>query len=176
MTPKLRENLAANEDNVRNNVAMMELVRDVDMAFSLDDLVQGAPDVEAIKKLFTPEFRNRLDGIIQFHSLPKEVIKTVADKFLTELQAQLDDKKVTLDVDDAAREWLVVEGYDEKMGARPMQRLIQERIKRQLAEDVLFGALSKNGGTVYVTVQDGDLHLRCEAPEGSSDKAPAAAT
>jgi ATP-dependent Clp protease ATP-binding subunit ClpA len=132
--------------------------------------------MEAIKKLFTPEFRNRLDGIIQFHSLPKEVIKTVVDKFLIELQAQLDDKKVTLDVDDAAREWLVVEGYDEKMGARPMQRLIQERIKRQLAEDVLFGALSKNGGTVYVTVKDGDLHLRCEAPEGSADKAPAAAT
>ncbi|NIP15605.1 MAG: AAA domain-containing protein, partial [Pseudomonadales bacterium] len=132
--------------------------------------------MEVIKKLFTPEFRNRLDAIIQFHSLPKEVIKTVVDKFLTELQAQLDDKKVTLDVDDAALEWLVVEGYDEKMGARPMQRLIQERIKRQLAEDVLFGALSKNGGTVYVTVKDGDLHLRCEAPEGSSDKAPAATT
>jgi ATP-dependent Clp protease ATP-binding subunit ClpA len=132
--------------------------------------------MEAIKKLFTPEFRNRLDGIIQFHSLPKEVIKTVVDKFLIELQAQLDDKKVTLEVDDAAREWLVVEGYDEKMGARPMQRLIQERIKRQLAEDVLFGALSKNGGTVYVTVKDGDLHLRCEAPEGSADKTPAATT
>jgi ATP-dependent Clp protease ATP-binding subunit ClpA len=128
--------------------------------------------LEALKKVFTPEFRNRLDGTIQFHSLPKDVIKTVADKFLTELQAQLDDKKVTLDVDEDARDWLVEQGYDEKMGARPMQRLIQERIKRQLAEDVLFGALSKNGGTVYVTVEDGDLHLRCEAPEGSSDKKP----
>ncbi|MFP6834535.1 MAG: ATP-dependent Clp protease ATP-binding subunit ClpA [Pseudomonadales bacterium] len=126
--------------------------------------------LEAIKKMFTPEFRNRLDATIQFHSLPRDVIKTVADKFLTELQAQLDDKKVTLDVNEEARDWLVREGYDEKMGARPMQRLIQERIKSQLAEDVLFGALSKNGGTVYVTVEDDDLHLRCEAPAGSSDK------
>ena len=87
-----------------------------------------------------------------------EVIKTVVDKFLTELQAQLDDKKVTLDVDEEAREWLAREGYDEKMGARPMQRLIQEKIKRQLAEDVLFGSLSK-GGTVYVTVKKGELAL-----------------
>jgi ATP-dependent Clp protease ATP-binding subunit ClpA len=121
--------------------------------------------METIKKMFTPEFRNRLDAIVQFHSLPMEVIKTVADKFLTELQAQLDDKKVTLEVDDEAREWLARHGYDEKMGARPMQRLIQERIKRQLAEDVLFGALSKGGGTVYVTVEDDDLKVTTASPE-----------
>ncbi len=124
--------------------------------------------MEAIKKFFTPEFRNRLDAVIQFGSLSMEVIKTVVDKFLTELQAQLDDKKVMLEVDDEAREWLAREGYDEKMGARPMQRLIQERIKRPLAEDVLFGVLAKNGGTVYVTVETGDLKVRCESPEGAA--------
>jgi len=117
--------------------------------------------------MFTPEFRNRLDAIVQFQSLGTEVIKTVVDKFLTELQAQLDDKKVTLDVDEEAREWLAREGYDEKMGARPMQRLIQEKIKRQLAEDVLFGALSKGGGTVYVTVEDGELRVKTVSMEDS---------
>jgi len=120
--------------------------------------------MEAIKRLFTPEFRNRLDAIVQFGVLGMEVIKTVVDKFLTELQAQLDDKKVTLDVNEEAREWLAREGYDEKMGARPMQRLIQEKIKRQLAEDVLFGSLSK-GGTVYVTVKKGELALETESAE-----------
>jgi len=128
--------------------------------------------MEAIKKLFTPEFRNRLDAIVQFSPLDVEVIKTVVDKFLTELQAQLDDKKVQLDVDEEAREWLAREGYDEKMGARPMQRLIQEKIKRELAEDVLFGSLSKNGGTAYVTVEDGELKVRTESPE-EAEAAPA---
>ena len=121
--------------------------------------------MEAIRKMFTPEFRNRLDAIVQFHSLGIDVIKTVVDKFLTELQAQLDDKKVMLDVDDEAREWLAREGYDEKMGARPMQRLIQEKIKRPLAEDVLFGGLSKGGGTVYVTVENDQLMVTTESPE-----------
>ncbi|MCY4013091.1 MAG: ATP-dependent Clp protease ATP-binding subunit ClpA [Gammaproteobacteria bacterium] len=118
--------------------------------------------VEVLKRMFTPEFRNRLDAIVQFKSLPLAVIKTVVDKFLTELQAQLDSKKVELDVDEAAREWLAREGYDEKMGARPMQRLIQERIKRQLAEDILFGDLADGGGVVHVTEEDGDLALEIE--------------
>ena len=118
--------------------------------------------VEVLKRMFTPEFRNRLDAIVQFKSLPLTVIKTVVDKFLTELQAQLDAKKVELDVDEAAREWLAREGYDEKMGARPMQRLIQERIKRQLAEDILFGDLADGGGVVHVTEEDGDLALEIE--------------
>jgi ATP-dependent Clp protease ATP-binding subunit ClpA len=109
--------------------------------------------------MFAPEFRNRLDAIVQFKSLGMAVIKTVVDKFLTELQAQLDDKRVTLEVDEAARDWLAREGYDDKMGARPMQRLIQEKIKRQLAEDVLFGDLSKGGGTVRITVEDDELSL-----------------
>ena len=118
--------------------------------------------MEAIKRMFTPEFRNRLDAVVQFNALPMDVVKTVVDKFLTELQAQLDEKQVMLEVDEAARDWLAREGYDEKMGARPMQRLIQDKIKRQLAEDLLFGDLSKQGGVVRVTVRDGDLYTEIE--------------
>ncbi|MBL6688811.1 MAG: ATP-dependent Clp protease ATP-binding subunit ClpA [Pseudomonadales bacterium] len=121
--------------------------------------------MEVIKKMFTPEFRNRLDAIIQFGALSKEVIKTVVDKFLVEIQVQLDSKKVQLDVTEEAREWLAENGYDEKMGARPMQRLIQNRIKKELAEDILFGRLSDGGGVVRVTVVDGDLSLEIEEPE-----------
>ena len=120
--------------------------------------------MEVIKRMFTPEFRNRLDAIVQFGALPLEVVKTVADKFLTELQAQLDDKRVTLEVEDEALEWLAREGYDEKMGARPMQRLIQDKIKRKLAEDLLFGDLSKGGGTVRITVEDNDIALEILSP------------
>ena len=115
--------------------------------------------METLKKMFTPEFRNRLDAIIAFSALSIEVIKTVVDKFLVELQAQLDGKKVELEVDESARDWIAREGYDEKMGARPMQRLIQEKIKRRLAEDILFGDLSDSGGLVRITEEDGDLAL-----------------
>jgi ATP-dependent Clp protease ATP-binding subunit ClpA len=118
--------------------------------------------MEAIKKMFSPEFRNRLDAIVMFASLSRETILTVVDKFLTELQAQLDEKKVMLEVDDEAREWLAREGYDEKMGARPMQRLIQEKIKKELAEEVLFGKLARNGGTVHVVVENGELVVEVE--------------
>ncbi|WP_027330817.1 ATP-dependent Clp protease ATP-binding subunit ClpA [Marinimicrobium agarilyticum] len=107
---------------------------------------------EAIKKMFTPEFRNRLDATVQFGALSMDVIKTVVDKFLVELQSQLDDKKVSLEVTDAARQWLAEHGYDEKMGARPMARLIQEKVKKPLAEAVLFGSLSDGGGVVQVDV------------------------
>ena len=93
------------------------------------------------------------------------MVKTVVDKFLTELQAQLDEKRVTLEVDDAAREWLAREGYDEKMGARPMQRLIQEKIKRQLEEDLLFGDLANGGGVVRVGVEAGELSIEINTPE-----------
>ena len=118
--------------------------------------------MEAIKKMFSPEFRNRLDAIVMFGSLTRATILTVVDKFLTELQAQLDEKKVMLEVDDEAREWLAREGYDEKMGARPMQRIIQEKIKKELAEAVLFGKLAKHGGTVHVTTNDGELAIEIE--------------
>jgi ATP-dependent Clp protease ATP-binding subunit ClpA len=124
--------------------------------------------MEVIRRMFTPEFRNRLDAIVQFKPLDTEVIKTVVDKFLTELQAQLDEKRVQLEVDDDARQWLAREGYDEKMGARPMQRLIQEKIKRQLAEDILFGELAGGGGTVYVTVENGELALRIESTRAAT--------
>jgi ATP-dependent Clp protease ATP-binding subunit ClpA len=108
--------------------------------------------LEAITRTFTPEFRNRLDSIIQFEPLDTGVILTVVDKFLTELQGQLDEKRVTLDVDEDSRLWLVEKGYDVTMGARPMERIIQESIKKPLAEMVLFGELSKKGGTAHVSL------------------------
>lgn len=115
--------------------------------------------MEMIKKTFTPEFRNRLDGVIQFGALSLETIKTVVDKFLMQLQTQLDDKKITMDITEEAREWLATNGYDEKMGARPMARIIQEKIKKPLAEMVLFGALSEKGGVVHISVKDDELHM-----------------
>ena len=118
--------------------------------------------MEALKKMFTPEFRNRLDSIVQFGELTMDVIKTVVDKFLVQLQSQLDEKKVFLDIDDDAREWLAVNGYDAKMGARPMDRLIQEKIKKPLAEEVLFGGLSEKGGTVFISVEDNELVVATE--------------
>ncbi len=118
---------------------------------------------EAIKKTFTPEFRNRLDAIIPFASLNDEIIKHVVDKFLTELQAQLDEKRVQLDVDDKARSWLAEKGFDRQMGARPMGRVIQEHLKKPMAEQILFGKLAESGGNVKVTVRKGELHLKFEA-------------
>jgi ATP-dependent Clp protease ATP-binding subunit ClpA len=123
--------------------------------------------MEVIRRLFTPEFRNRLDAIIQFHALDNKVIRTVVDKFLVELQTQLDDKKVTLHVEDEAVDWFVEHGYDKAMGARPMLRLIQTKIKKPLAEDILFGVLV-NGGDVHVTVENGDIHLSTRATPGSA--------
>ena len=108
---------------------------------------------DAMKKAFSPEFRNRLDGVIQFNALPTTVIENVVDKFLTELQAQLDEKKVILEVDQNAREWMAENGYDRLMGARPMQRLIQEHLKKPLAEMILFGELAEHGGNVAVSVK-----------------------
>jgi ATP-dependent Clp protease ATP-binding subunit ClpA len=138
-----------------------ELMSRASIGFSNQD--HRTDGMEAIKKMFTPEFRNRLDCIVQFGELTMEVIKTVVDKFLVQLQSQLDDKKVFLDVDDDAREWLANNGYDAKMGARPMDRLIQEKIKKPLAEEVLFGSLSDKGGTAFVTVEEGELVVGTEA-------------
>ena len=114
---------------------------------------------EMIKKTFSPEFRNRLDGIIQFNPLPTEVIRTVVDKFLVELQVQLDAQKVQLEVSDEARDWLLENGYDKNMGARPMQRLIQDTIKTILAEEILFGKLAKSGGIASVTLEKDELKV-----------------
>ena len=112
--------------------------------------------MEAIKKLFSPEFRNRLDGIIQFKSLDPAVIAQVVDKFIFELEAQLQEKGVAIEVDVSARLWLAEHGYDPKMGARPMARIIQEHIKKPLAEELLFGRLTE-GGTVKVRAEQGKL-------------------
>ncbi|MFM1569270.1 MAG: ATP-dependent Clp protease ATP-binding subunit ClpA, partial [SAR86 cluster bacterium] len=118
------------------------------MGFNVQD--HTSDGAEIIKKTFSPEFRNRLDAIIPFNPLSIEVIKTVVDKFLVELQAQLDEKKVQLEVSEKARDWIADKGYDKTMGARPMQRLIQENIKKPLAEELLFGQFSSKGGVVYV--------------------------
>ncbi len=126
-------------------------------------------DMEAINRMFTPEFRNRLDAIIPFGSLPVPVIHQVVQKFVMQLEAQLAERRVTFDLSDEAIAWLADKGYDERMGARPLGRVIQEHIKKPLAEEVLFGKLRK-GGTVRVTVETKDtgktgLHLEAIADE-----------
>jgi ATP-dependent Clp protease ATP-binding subunit ClpA len=126
---------------------------------------QSTDGLEAVKKMFTPEFRNRLDSIIQFGALGKSVVRRVVSKFVAELQAQIADRKVTIEIDDEACDWLVERGYDERMGARPMARVIQEYIKKPLAEILLFGALEKSAGVVVVSVEDGELTVRAEVPE-----------
>jgi ATP-dependent Clp protease ATP-binding subunit ClpA len=115
----------------------------------------------AIRKLFTPEFRNRLDAIIQFNGLDKTTILSVVDKFLFELEQQLEEKRVNLSVTPEVRDWLAEHGYDPQMGARPMARVIQERIKKPLAEELLFGRLAQ-GGKVMVGVSDGELSFEIE--------------
>jgi ATP-dependent Clp protease ATP-binding subunit ClpA len=125
-------------------------------------------DLEAINRLFTPEFRNRLDATITFAHLPPEVIKRVVQKFVLQLEAQLADRAVSIDLSPEAADWLVTRGYDESMGARPMSRLIQEHIKKPLSDEVLFGKL-KTGGHVRVimqTAEDGTTGLGFEYLEG----------
>jgi ATP-dependent Clp protease ATP-binding subunit ClpA len=118
--------------------------------------------MEAIRRLFSPEFRNRLDAVIQFGALDSKTIERVVDKLIVEVEAQLEAKGVQISLDDAARGWIAEKGYDPKMGARPMARVIQEHIKRPLAEELLFGSLA-NGGTVRISVsKDGaKLDLAC---------------
>ena len=113
---------------------------------------------ESIKKMFDPEFRNRLDAIIHFNPLDKRTISNVVDKFLIELEVQLDDKKVTIEITEGAREWLADNGYDKIMGARPMSRLIQKMIKRPLAEELLFGKLMQ-GGHVIASLENNSIKV-----------------
>lgn len=124
------------------------------IGFSSQD--HSSDGMEALKKLFSPEFRNRLDAILQFNSLSFEHISHVVEKFILELELQLESKKVKLDIDQSAKNWLAKNGYDEKMGARPMARLIQDSIKKSLAEELLFGKLS-DGGTVTITEKEDKL-------------------
>ncbi len=130
------------------------------IGFSQQD--HSTDGMEAVKKMFTPEFRNRLDAIIQFNSLDSKVITSVVDKFLIKLEAKLEPKKITLIVDNKARTWLAEKGHDPLMGARPMERVIQENIKKPLANELLFGELSHGGGTVRITEKDGKLDLSFE--------------
>ena len=118
-------------------------------------------DTAAIERMFTPEFRNRLDAVISFSALPKEVILQVVEKFVLQLEAQLMDRGVHIELTRPAAEWLANKGYDDKMGARPLGRVIQEEIKKPLAEELLFGKLAK-GGIVKVGVKEGKLDLRIE--------------
>ncbi|MDG1377088.1 MAG: ATP-dependent Clp protease ATP-binding subunit ClpA [Yoonia sp.] len=133
-------------------------------------------DTAAIERTFTPEFRNRLDAIISFGALPKQVILQVVEKFVLQLEAQLIDRNVHIELTPKATEWLADKGYDAKMGARPLGRVIQEHIKKPLAEELLFGKLVK-GGLVKVGVKNGKLDIKYEEPQqarisGKSDKPP----
>ena len=131
-------------------------------------------DTAAVEKMFTPEFRNRLDAVISFAALPKEVILQVVEKFVLQLEAQLMDRNVQIELSPEAAEWLADKGYDDKMGARPLGRVIQEHIKKPLAEELLFGKLAK-GGLVQVTVADDEIALKIEpagAPRITAKKPP----
>ena len=137
-------------------------------AFGFHKTKREGDDREAIDRLFAPEFRNRLDAIVPFSRLPESVIARVVDKFILQLEAQLSDRNVTIELTDEAREWLVKNGYDEAMGARPMARVIQTQIKTPLADEVLFGRL-KSGGVVKVVVtadETGGKKLSFVYPEG----------
>ena len=149
------------------NAGAQEMAR-ASIGFTEQD--HTADGMGIIKKAFTPEFRNRLDAIIQFGALTIETIRTVVDKFLVDLQVQLDDKKVQLQLDDSAVDWFVKHGYSESMGARPMARLIQEKLKKALAEDILFGELANNGGEVQVSCENDDIKLQVKGRKRQEKK------
>jgi ATP-dependent Clp protease ATP-binding subunit ClpA len=130
---------------------------------------RAGEDTEAIERLFTPEFRNRLDAIIGFASLQQETVMKVVDKFVMQLESQLSDRSVTIDLSPAARTWLAEKGFDESFGARPLARVIQEHVKKPLAEELLFGRLS-HGGAVRVDVVDGALTFDITADVAKKSK------
>jgi ATP-dependent Clp protease ATP-binding subunit ClpA len=163
--------------NFRNTIVIMtsnagaaEISRSP-MGFTRDD--RAGEDQEAIKRLFTPEFRNRLDAVVSFDHLSREVVKHVVGKFVYKLESQLSERNVTISLTDAASDWLAEKGYDRQMGARPLARLIADKIKKPLAEEVLFGKLSK-GGSVKIGVKDDELTFSFVAGK-SAAKTPAAA-
>jgi ATP-dependent Clp protease ATP-binding subunit ClpA len=118
--------------------------------------IKSDEDQEAINRLFTPEFRNRLDSIIAFSALETEIVARVVDKFILQLEAQLQDRNVSIQMSDEARAWVAQKGFDKLFGARPMARFIQENVKKPLAEELLFGKLEK-GGHVVITLKDDKL-------------------
>jgi ATP-dependent Clp protease ATP-binding subunit ClpA len=129
---------------------------------------QNDDHLSAIKQIFSPEFRNRLDGVLKFGYLQRETILKIVDKNIAELSRKLKEKNITLKIDDAARSWLAEKGYDAKMGARPMERLVQEQLKKPLANEMLFGKLANGNHTVVVTVTGGELALEIEALESEA--------
>jgi ATP-dependent Clp protease ATP-binding subunit ClpA len=133
---------------------------------------------DAVKKMFTPEFRNRLDAVVPFAYLPPAVVARVVDKFILQLELQLADRNVHIELDDEAREWLTTRGYDKLYGARPMARLVQEKIKQPLAEELLFGKLV-DGGEVKVRIKDNAPTFEIvpappKAPKGKKPEPPKA--
>ncbi len=141
------------------NAGAVQVARN-SMGFTKQD--NAADDLSAIQKMFTPEFRNRLDSIVRFSALSKDVLSKIVDKELLEVERMLLEKNVQLKVDSAAKDWLAENGYDETMGARPLSRLIQEEVKRGLADELLFGKL-QSGGKVTIAVEDGELSFEIEA-------------
>jgi ATP-dependent Clp protease ATP-binding subunit ClpA len=129
-----------------------------------DPMAVGKDGKKALERVFTPEFRNRLDATVMFGALPPSVIKKVARKFLDELEGQLQEKKIDLEVSEAALDWFVEHGYDKAMGARPMGRLVQTTLKAPLANEILFGKLT-TGGTARIDVKDGEITIEAEAGE-----------
>jgi ATP-dependent Clp protease ATP-binding subunit ClpA len=143
----MTSNLGANEIS-RTSMGFAEQEHDSDVA-------------NVLKRQFSPEFRNRLDAIVQFKALKPETIGLVVDKFVMELEEQLANRGVSFSFDQDARTWLIQHGYDKNMGARPMSRLIQECIKKPLADELLFGKLS-NGGHVHLSLKNDNLFFDCQ--------------
>ena len=137
------------------NAGAQDMARE---AIGFGNNVRHGDDMEAIQRLFTPEFRNRLDAVIPFGHLPPEVVRKVVEKFVLQLEAQLAERQVNIELSSEAADWLARKGYDQQMGARPLARIIQEHVKKPLAEEVLFGKLSK-GGTVRILLKGDDLHF-----------------
>jgi ATP-dependent Clp protease ATP-binding subunit ClpA len=142
-------------------------------AFGFNRAAREGDDIEAVTRMFTPEFRNRLDAVIGFGHLPPDVVRMVVEKFVLQLEAQLAERQVNIELSDEARDWLARTGYDSQMGARPLARIIQEHVKRPLADEVLFGRLSNGGGTVRVVLEteDGKEKLGFEYLSRDEEKA-----
>ena len=137
------------------NAGAQDMARE---AIGFGNSVREGDDMEAIQRLFTPEFRNRLDAVIPFGHLPPSVVRKVVEKFVIQLEAQLAERQINIELSSEAADWLAAKGYDQQMGARPLARVIQEHVKKPLAEEVLFGKLAK-GGTVRILLKDGSLHF-----------------
>jgi ATP-dependent Clp protease ATP-binding subunit ClpA len=145
-----------------SNVGAQDMAR-ARVGFGMDEETTGQED-RAYKNMFSPEFRNRLDARIHFSSLDPTVMVRIVDKFMRELSAQLVDRNVSISLDESARQWLATEGYDKRMGARPLARVIDQQLKRRMSNEILFGDL-EHGGLVRISCEDGELSFRFEAAD-----------